>query len=120
MTTPQYITTPPPQYTIVVTKGSDAAFNLDRVDTNSNPVNWGGSVVINILFGRNCTTTVSAIVTANTAAFVIPSATADQCHNSTLFQIIWTPSGGNPTAVVVGQFCRDDGYSYVASSPWPT
>jgi hypothetical protein len=101
---------PPPEYLIPVTLGADFAFSIVVTDTNSNPVDLSAAVFQVVLVKGNPPTTISGVVSTNTAAFVVPSTLADQTKNSTMWQIcITTVPGTIPIAVAVGKFERHDG-----------
>jgi hypothetical protein len=108
--TSSFLVTPPQEFVISVTRGADCEFSVNRIDANQNAVPWNAAVSIAIDVQRDFPVTFTAVVTGSQAQFLIPSATADQVHNSTRWRIYMVTSGPTvTTAAAVGHFFREDG-----------
>ena len=104
--------TPPPASKVIpVTLGADVAFSVQRKNTAGTPVNFdaGSQVYLQVALDRNNPPTkVQAVVSGSTAAIRMDYLLADQCKNSTKWQLI-LKNGSAETALLVGRFERNDG-----------
>lgn len=110
MTAPGYLYPQPLAKVIPVTLGADVAFTLQRTNTGGTPVNFdaGSQVYLQVDLDKSNPTKVQATVSGSTAAIRMDYTVADQCKNSTKWQVI-LKNGTNETALLVGKFERNDG-----------
>lgn len=88
-----------------VTIGCDTQFQVQRVDTNGNAVDFIGPVLIVIETPQP--TTIQATVTGNNALFTIPYTTANTLTSVTTYQIV-TVVNSLTKPIMVGKFIRRD------------
>lgn len=105
-----YLVPAPATKVIPVTLGADVAFTLQRTDTENTPVNFdaGSQVYLQVDLDKTNPTKVQATVSGSTAAIRMDYTVADQCRNSTRWQVI-VKNGSAETALLVGRFERNDG-----------
>lgn len=105
-----YLSTPPQQKIIPVTRGADVAFTLQRTTTTGTPTNFdpGTQVYMLIDLDKTQPTKVNATVSGANAALRVDYTVADLVKNTTRFQVI-ASVGGAETALLVGKFERNDG-----------
>lgn len=105
-----YISPPPSEKLIPVTRGCDRSFSLQRVDTNGSAVNYaaGTTVYMWIDIDKTNPTKVDATVSGATAAFTIPSTVADLVKTGTKWRAV-LDLGELEVPLLVGKFERHDG-----------
>jgi hypothetical protein len=104
-----YLSPPPLEKVIPVTRGCDRSFTLQRVNTSNTPVNFGNvTVYLKIDIDKAAPTTVNAVVSGSTAAFTIPDSVCDQVKTGTRWRAI-LDQGDLETPLLVGTFERHDG-----------
>lgn len=106
----EYISPPPSEKLIPVTRGCDRSFTLQRVNIDGNPVNYaaGTTVYMWIDIDKTAPTKVDAVVNGSTAAFTIPSTTADLVKTGTRWRAV-LDQGDLELPLLVGKFERHDG-----------
>lgn len=103
-----YIGAPPVAKKIPVTRGCDFSFTIQRVNAQSQPVNFDVGTTVYVWVDIDPPVKVNAVVSGSTAAITIPDAVCDQVKNSTRWRAV-LDKGDLEVPLLVGKFERNDG-----------
>lgn len=105
-----YVTAPPLERVLPVTKGCDRVFTVQRVDTDGDPINFdaGTTVYIWIDIDKANPTKVDAVVSGPNALVSLESTVCDQVRTGTRWRVV-VDYGALELPLLVGRFERRDG-----------
>lgn len=110
MTSP-YVSDPPEELIIPVTKGCDFIFTVELEDESANPVNYTGPVYCYVENRGGSPQQVPATVADNQAAVRLPPTITDSVSGSSRWRVVMADETYTPAAEVpllVGGFERHD------------
>ncbi len=106
----EYITSPPAEKLISVTRGCDTTFTIQRVDLDGTPLAFaaGAAVYLWIDIDKAAPTKVDAVVSGSAAAVTISDTVADAVRTGTRWRAV-IDQGDLEVPLMVGRFERHDG-----------